>query len=126
MITHPLLTTMQQNLDRGRNSSKQLEKERKMMMDNEPASYWKQDGIGWLTACLHCVLKTSVMHNTHDRSSQILMTKQISPWKAQNPHPHPPPNSFQILVAVCVSAHPMFCDVGMKYLCQIMDILKGG
>jgi hypothetical protein len=23
--------------------------------------------------------------HTHDRSSQILMTKQISPWKAQNP-----------------------------------------
>jgi hypothetical protein len=34
---------MQQNLVTGRNSSKQLEKERKMMMDNdEPASYWKQ------------------------------------------------------------------------------------
>jgi hypothetical protein len=33
MISNPLLTTMQQKLGRDRNSSKQLEKEREMMME---------------------------------------------------------------------------------------------
>jgi hypothetical protein len=58
MIQHPLLITMQQKFGRDRNLSKQLKrKERKFDDGHIPASYRKQDSIGWVDklACTSCV-----------------------------------------------------------------------